>query len=57
MFPISLVIAIVGVFGYTLNKDIVYEQLKMFDAGGSTTIHSFGAYYGLMVSFFIGRTE
>lgn len=52
-----LVIAIVGVFGYTLNKDIVYEQLKMFDAGGSTTIHSFGAYYGLMVSFFIGRTE
>lgn len=52
-----LVIAIVGVFGYTLNKDIVYEQLKMFDAGGSTTIHAFGAYYGLMVSFFIGRTE
>lgn len=51
-----LVVAIVGVFGYTLNYDIVYNQLKLFDAGGSTSIHAFGAYYGLMVSFFLGRT-
>lgn len=52
-----LVIAILGVFGYTLNEDIVYNQLKLFDAGGSTAIHTFGAYYGLVVSFCIGRTE
>lgn len=40
-----------------MNEDIVYNQLRLYDAGGSTAIHTFGAYYGLVVSFFIGRTE
>lgn len=52
-----LIVGVVGLFGYTLNEDIIYNQLKLFDAGGSTAIHTFGAYYGLVVSFFIGRTE
>lgn len=51
-----LVVGVVGLFGYTLNEDIVYNQLRLYDAGGSTAIHTFGAYYGLVVSFFIGRT-
>lgn len=52
-----LVMVIVGVFGYTLNEDLMYNELKIFDAGGSTAIHCFGAFYGLVVSFFISRSK
>lgn len=27
----------------------------MYDAGGSSTIHTYGAYFGLTVSFILGR--
>jgi ammonium transporter Rh len=46
---------LVGIIGYTLNEDLVYNVLKTFDAGGSTAIHTFGAYYGLAVSFILSR--
>jgi ammonium transporter Rh len=50
-----LIMAIVQVIGYSLNEQIIYNVIKMFDDGGSSTIHTFGAYYGLAVSFIIGR--
>jgi ammonium transporter Rh len=28
----------------------------MYDAGGSATIHAFGGYFGLAVSFVLGRS-
>ena len=31
-------------------------MIKIFDYGGSTVIHSFGAYFGLTVSFVLGRS-
>lgn len=52
-----LVMVVVGVCGYTLNEDLLYNELKIYDAGGSTTIHCFGAFFGLIVSFFISRTK
>jgi hypothetical protein len=33
----------------------MYKVIKMFDAGGSSTIHKFGVYYGLAVSLILGR--
>ena len=44
-----------GIVGYTLNEELVYEVLHAIDAGGSTAIHAFGAYFGLSVSFIISK--
>jgi len=33
--------------GYTLNEALVYNNIKMIDAGGSSVIHVYGAYFGL----------
>lgn len=54
--PFELVIfIIVGSFGYCVNEQIVFGIFKVFDFGGSLTIHAFGAYYGLAVSFVLAR--
>lgn len=49
--------AIIGVFGYTLNEDIVYGQLKLNDVGGSTAIHTYGAYFGLATSAILSKIK
>ena len=33
--------------GYTLNEHLVYLKIGMIDAGGSSVIHTYGAYFGL----------
>ena len=33
--------------GYTLNEILVYNLIGMVDAGGSSVIHTYGAYFGL----------
>ena len=38
------------IIGYTLNEQLVYDRLGIFDAGGSTAIHTFGAYFGISAS-------
>lgn len=50
-----LIMGLVEVVGYTLNEQIVYERIGIFDAGGSTAIHIYGAYFGLTVSLIIGK--
>jgi ammonium transporter Rh len=47
--------SVIQVIGYSLNEHIVYEVLHMYDAGGSTVIHTFGAYFGLSVSYVLGK--
>jgi len=47
--------AAIQVVGYSLNEVVVYGVLHMYDAGGSTVIHTFGAYFGLTVSYILGR--
>eukprot|EP01136_Pigoraptor_vietnamica_P029619 Opistho-1_new@87923 len=45
-----LAIAMIQCVFYALNEAICYEKYKLADIGGSLTIHTFGAYYGLTVS-------
>lgn len=35
----------------------MYEVLKAYDAGESTSIHTFGAYFGLSVSFILSKVS
>ncbi len=38
-----------------MNQQIVYGRLRIFDSGGSTAIHTFGAYFGLTVSLILSK--
>lgn len=51
-FPqMYLLVALEMVF-YGLNRTMILGVLKAVDAGGSMTIHMFGAYFGLTCAFF-----
>ncbi len=50
-----LVMSVVQVIGYSLDEIIIYRILRMYDAGGSTVIHLFGAYFGMTASYILGR--
>ena len=50
-----LLMGLVQIIGYTLNEAIVYEVIGTYDVGGSTAIHTYGAYFGLAVSYILGR--
>jgi ammonium transporter Rh len=52
-----LIIATVEVIFYCLNETILYALLVIADVGGSIVIHTFGAYFGLAVSFFISNKD
>ncbi|ETI32029.1 hypothetical protein F441_20933 [Phytophthora nicotianae CJ01A1] len=39
---------------YGLNEYLVYEEMKVTDAGGSMVIHTFGAFFGLAVTIMLG---
>jgi ammonia channel protein AmtB len=47
--------ALVQIIGYVLNEQIVYERIGVYDVGGSTAIHTFGAYFGLTVSVILSK--
>lgn len=49
--------AVVQLIGYTLNEQIVFRVIKMYDAGLSTTLHAYGAYFGLAVSYILGKYQ
>lgn len=42
----------INVFFYTLNRYIVFNIFKATDIGESMTIHTFGAYFGVITSWF-----
>ena len=44
-----LIISIFNVIGYSLNEEIVFVKIGMIDGGASSTIHTFGCYFGLTV--------
>lgn len=50
-----LTLGVVHVIGYSLNEQILYGRLGIFDAGGGSSIHTFGSYYGMTVSYILSR--
>ena len=48
-----LFIALFEMVFYTLNETIVFLSLKMNDVGGSSTIHTFGAYFGVAATWML----
>ena len=51
--PTILTLSNFGVIFYTLNEALCYEVLGVKDTGGSTVIHTFGAYFGLTITLLI----
>ncbi|KFW07958.1 Ammonium transporter Rh type B-A, partial [Eurypyga helias] len=45
-----LLLTLLGVTLFTLNEYILLSLMGISDSGGSLTVHTFGAYFGLMVS-------
>lgn len=50
-----LIVGTVMAFLYPFNEILNTDKIKTYDAGGSTTIHTFGAYFGLGVSWMLGK--
>lgn len=46
-----------NVFFYTLNRAIVFNIFKASDIGESMTIHTFGAYFGVIMTWFFQPKE
>lgn len=54
--PLELLfVSMFGVIGYTLNESLVYEVLQVYDNGGSTAIHTYGAYFGLTITLILSK--
>jgi len=46
---------VVHVATYSLNEYLIYNVLGVYDAGGSTTVHIFGAYFGIAASVVLAK--
>ncbi|KAM8972301.1 ammonium transporter Rh type C [Pelodytes ibericus] len=56
--PVQLMLmTLVQVTLFAVNEFILLEKLHVIDAGGSMTIHTFGAYFGLTVSWILNRPK
>jgi len=51
------VLATIEVAIYALNESIAEQWFHAVDIGGSMTIHTFGAYFGLAACFFYHPTK
>lgn len=51
-FPQLLVLTTIESIFYALNLTIVINHLGAEDIGGAITIHMFGAYFGIVASYF-----
>lgn len=47
----------INVFFYAVNQAICYKIFKVVDVGGGMTIHAFGAYFGVVSSWFYQPKE
>ncbi|CAG9762838.1 unnamed protein product [Ceutorhynchus assimilis] len=50
-----VLMGLLEIAAYCLNNEINVKYLKAVDVGGSITIHTFGAYFGLAVSYVLAK--
>ncbi|NWH72452.1 RHBGA protein, partial [Piaya cayana] len=50
-----LLLTLLGVTLFTLNEYLLLRLMGVSDSGGSLTVHTFGAYFGLTVSWILRR--
>lgn len=50
-----LIMTIIETWAYALNEVLVYEVLQIYDVGGSTAIHTFGAVCGIVICTIISK--
>jgi ammonium transporter Rh len=50
-----LIMGLIEAVGYTFNEVFVSDKIGALDVGGSMLIHSFGAYFGLTVSWILSN--
>ena len=48
-------ICVVGVAGYTYLKNFIYHALGAFDIAKGLLIHTYGSFYGLVVTYFVSK--
>ena len=54
--PLQMLVAtLVEAIFYSFNETMVYAAIGAVDAGGTTAIHAFGAYFGLALSLALGN--
>ncbi|PKK17689.1 Rh family, B glycoprotein [Columba livia] len=52
-----LLLTLLGVTLFSLNEYILLSLMGVSDSGGSLTVHTFGAYFGLMVSRILHQSQ
>eukprot|EP01083_Nonionella_stella_P033600 91947_1 len=55
--PQILTMALLEIVFYAVNEQIAVQELLITDIGGSMIIHTFGAYFGLAVSWMLGPKD
>ncbi|NXP09751.1 RHBGB protein, partial [Thinocorus orbignyianus] len=52
-----LLLTLLGVTLFSINEYILLSLLEISDSGGSLTVHTFGTYFGLMISRILHRPQ
>ena len=50
-----LILAVFNVIGYSLNEELVFIKIGMIDPGASSTVHTFGCYFGLTACMVLSK--
>lgn len=50
-----LILALIEIIGFTLNRQLLYNVLGVFDVGGTIARHTFGSFLGITVSLILSK--
>jgi len=50
-----LILALVEIIGFTLNRQLLYFTIGVFDIGGTIARHIFGSFCGITISLILSK--